>query len=247
MFAVFAPRAGLWPLPRRLALRHDQRMISVFVVEDDPQHQLRYREAISAAPDLHFCGAAGTAREAIGRLSALNPDVLLVDLGLPDANGLEVVRAARRHCPQTEIMVVSIFGDERSLTDAIRAGATGYLLKDTQAHDFAEAIRDVRAGRSPISPALARYLLNAWQAVNGPAGAAAPALRSPVAGADGLSDRETEILQAVSRGLTFAEIGRRLFISPHTVATHVKNIYRKLEAHSKIEALSIARERGLLV
>ena len=180
-------------------------------------------------------------------LATLRPDVLLVDLGLPDTSGLEVVRAARRDCPQTEIMVVSIFGDERSLTEAIRAGATGYLLKDTQAHDFAEAIRDVRAGRSPISPALARYLLNAWQAVNAAPDAATPPVRTQAAGSDGLSERETEILQAVSRGLTFAEIGRRLFISPHTVATHVKNIYRKLEAHSKIEALSIARERGLLV
>ncbi|MDO9359813.1 MAG: response regulator transcription factor [Polaromonas sp.] len=222
-------------------------MISVFVVEDDPQHQQRYREAITAAPDLLFCGAAGTAHEAVDVLAAIRPDVLLVDLGLPDTSGLEVVRAARRDCPQTEIMVVSIFGDERSLTEAIRAGATGYLLKDTQAHDFAEAIRDVRAGRSPISPALARYLLNAWQAVNAAPDAATPPARTQAAGSDGLSERETEILQAVSRGLTFAEIGRRLFISPHTVATHVKNIYRKLEAHSKIEALSIARERGLLV
>ena len=222
-------------------------MISVFVVEDDPQHQQRYREAITAAPDLRFCGAAGTAHEAMDALATLRPDVLLVDLGLPDTSGLEVVRAARRDCPQTEIMVVSIFGDERSLTEAIRAGATGYLLKDTQAHDFAEAIRDVRAGRSPISPALARYLLNAWQAVNAAPDAATPPVRTQAVGSDGLSERETEILQAVSRGLTFAEIGRRLFISPHTVATHVKNIYRKLEAHSKIEALSIARERGLLV
>ena len=222
-------------------------MISVFVVEDNIQHQQRFREAIDAAPDLCFCGASATAGDAMGALATLSPDVLLVDLGLPDASGLEVVRAARRQSPQTEIMVVSIFGDERSLTDAIRAGATGYLLKDTQAHDFAEAIRDVRAGRSPISPALARYLLNAWQAVHAPAAGAPPAVRAPAAAADGLSERETEILQAVSRGLTFAEIGRRLFISPHTVATHVKNIYRKLEAHSKIEALSIARERGLLV
>lgn len=221
-------------------------MISVFVVEDDTQHQQRFREAIDAAPDLCFCGAAGTAGQAIAALATLSPDVLLVDLGLPDASGLEVVRTARRQSPQTEIMVVSIFGDERSLTDAIRAGATGYLLKDTQAHDFAEAIRDVRAGRSPISPTLARHLLNAWQAVHAPVGGVSVA-RPPAAGTDGLSERETEILQAVSRGLTFAEIGRRLFISPHTVATHVKNIYRKLEAHSKIEALSIARERGLLV
>lgn len=214
----------------------------MFVVEDDPLHQQRYSEAIDAAPDLHFCGSAMTAHQAMAALALANPDVLLVDLGLPDASGLEVMHAARRMCPQAEIMVVSIFGDERSLIDAIRAGATGYLLKDTQAHDFAEVIRDVRAGRSPISPTLARYLLDAYH-LNTRAPEALP--RVPVDG-ESLSAREKEILQAVSRGLTFPEIGRRLFISPHTVATHVKNIYRKLEAHSKIEALSIARSRGLL-
>ena len=226
-------------------------MISVFVVEDDLLHQQRYREAIDAAPDLHCCGCASTARDAITAIALANPDVLLVDLGLPDASGLEVMRATRRDCPQTEIMVVSIFGDERSLIDAIRAGATGYLLKDTQTHDFAEVIRDVRAGRSPISPTLARYLLDAYQLStrNMPTPTETKVVTSThgEAGPELLSDREKEILQAVSRGLTFPEIGRRLFISPHTVATHVKNIYRKLEAHSKVQALSIARARGLLV
>eukprot|EP01031_Cornospumella_fuschlensis_P049025 gene49025-60015_t len=137
-------------------------MISVFIVEDDPLHRQRYLEAIDAADDLQCCGCVSTAREAVAALATANPDVLLIDLGLPDASGLEVMQSARRACPQAEIMVVSIFGDERSLIDAIRAGATGYLLKDTQAHNFAEVIRDVRAGRSPISPTLARYLLDAY-------------------------------------------------------------------------------------
>ena len=213
-------------------------MISVYVVEDDPQHRQRYRDAVDSAPDLVWAGSTTTVREAIQAIPSANPDVVLVDLGLPDASGLEVVRSVRRSCPQAEIMVVSVFGDERSLMAAIRAGATGYLLKDTYTVDFVSAIRDVRAGQSPISPTLARYLLAAWRPADRPATAESPQ--------EGLTDRETEILKAVSRGLNQAEIGKRLFISPHTVATHIKNIYRKLEAHSKVEAMNIARERGLL-
>ena len=223
-------------------------MTSVLVVEDDPLHLQRYRETIEAASDMTWCAGVGTAREGIECLS-LQPDVLLIDLGLPDASGLTVVQAARLKCPQSEIMVVSIFGDERSLMDAIRAGATGYLLKDTPALDFVAAIRDVRSGHSPISPSLARHLLNAWRIPTTPAApAGTPAMETTAApeGTDVLSTREIEILRAVSRGLTFVEIGKRSFISPHTVASHVKNIYRKLEAHSKVEAVSIARERGLL-
>lgn len=226
-------------------------MTSVLVVEDDPLHLQRYKETIEAAPDMSWCAGVGTAREGIACL-ALQPDVLLIDLGLPDASGLTVVQAARVQCPQAEIMVVSIFGDERSLMDAIRAGATGYLLKDTPELDFVAAIRDLRAGHSPISPSLARHLLNAWRippaAPNTPSPAAAPPAQDAPApdSADVLSAREIEILRAVSRGLTFVEIGKKSFISPHTVASHVKNIYRKLEAHSKVEAVSIARERGLL-
>jgi DNA-binding NarL/FixJ family response regulator len=213
-------------------------MISVYVVEDDPQHRQRYRDAVDSAPDLDWAGSATTVREAVQAIPLANPDVVLVDLGLPDASGLDVVRSVRRTCPQAEIMVVSVFGDERSLMAAIRAGATGYLLKDTYTVDFVSAIRDVRAGQSPISPTLARYLLAAWRPAERP-----PAVEGPQ---EGLTDRETEILNAVSRGLNQAEIGKRLFISPHTVATHIKNIYRKLEAHSKVEAMNIARERGLL-
>ena len=143
-----------------------------------------------AAPDLDWAGSPTTVRGAVQAIPRANPDVVLVDLGLPDASGLDVVRSVRRTCPQAEIMVVSVFGDERSLMAAIRAGATGYLLKDTYTVDFVSAIRDVRAGQSTISPTLARYLLAARR----------PAERPPAAeGAqEALTDRETEILTAAA-------------------------------------------------
>jgi DNA-binding NarL/FixJ family response regulator len=228
-------------------------MISVYVLEDDEALMRSYRAKIEQSGTLCWAGGAGQAHEAIAALDEVNPDVLLVDIGLPDASGLTVVRAARERCPQAEVMVVSVFGDERTLVEALRAGASGYLLKDSAAQDFVQAIHDVRAGHAPISPSLARHLLNAWQRV---ADAPAPPSDPPPAATGTpsevgaalaeLSRREVEILRAVSRGLTFAEVGERMFISPHTVATHVKNIYRKLEAHSKVQALDIARRRGWL-
>lgn len=230
-------------------------MISVYVVEDDPSLMRSYRVKVEQSGTLHWAGCAGDARSAIAALDEVNPDVLLVDIGLPDASGLTVVRAARQRCPQAEVMVVSVFGDEKSVIDALRAGASGYLLKDSAAGDFVRAIHELRAGQSPISPALARHLLNAWQRVTTSSPSTHTAGMAGTAGTSGadaagpvgeLSSREVEILRAVSRGLTFAEVGERLFISQHTVSTHVKNIYRKLEAHSKVEALNIARRRGWL-
>lgn len=226
---------------------HHRWVISVLAVEDEPAHQQAYEAAVRGAPDLHWAGSFGTAAAGIAALETHNPDVLLVDLGLPDASGLEVIRAARRLCPQAESMVVSVFGDERSLAEAIRSGATGYLLKDTRGPALVAAIRELRAGHSPISPPLARHLLRAYpQTHHEPAAAATGGSDADAPVETPLSRRETEILRAVAQGLTFSEIGERNFISPHTVATHVKNIYRKLEAHSKVQAVQIARGRGLL-
>ena len=199
-------------------------MISVLAVEDDPLHLQSYQDAILATDDLHWCAGVGTVREGIAALAPLNPAVVLVDLELPDGSGLEVVKAVRQQCPKAEVLVVSVFGDEGSLMDAVRAGATGYLLKDAPGPDFVASIRDIHAGRSPISPALARQLLVAYHSE-------APTVvrlddSSTVRTGEGLSERETQVLQAVARGHTYAEIAHRHFISPHTVATHVKNIYR---------------------
>jgi DNA-binding NarL/FixJ family response regulator len=226
----------------RLAVgSHHIGVISVYFVEDDPSHAREFERAIAAATDLSCIGCAGTAARAIQDLQALRPDVLMVDLGLPDGSGLEVIRFARARCPYTEIMVISMFGDEDSLIEAIRAGATGYLLKDALPGDFVASIRDLRAGHSPISPVLARYLLNAYRP-----GAQPQPDPGHASDSRALSEREREVLHCVARGMTFAEIARHAFISQHTVATHVKNIYRKLEAHSKSEAVYLARQRRLL-
>ena len=214
--------------------------ISVAVVEDDPLHRDRFRDNLHADAQLVLAGEYATVAQAQAALGPLQPDVLLVDLDLPDGSGFDVIAHARRASPGTEIMVVSVFGGEANLLRAIEAGATGYLLKDSLPADFNAAIHALRAGESPISPPLARLLLRRHQAA-APAALAPDTPEAPV-----LSRREIDILDLVARGISFGEAAQRLFISPHTVKTHIKNIYRKLEAHSSTHAVYIARQRGLI-
>ena len=224
--------------------------LTVLVVEDNALHAQRYRENLAEDPGLALVGDFATAAEAMAAAAALAPDVALVDLGLPDGSGFDVIRHIRRVSPRTSIMVVSVFGGERNLFEAIEAGASGYLLKDSLPGDFNASIRSLHDGESPISPALARLLLVRMRAAQAPA-AAVPAAESiapaqPAAVESPLSKRETTILEAIARGQSLAEIGEALFISPLTVKTHVRNIYRKLEATSRQHAVYLAQQRGLL-
>lgn len=222
--------------------------VTVAVVEDNPLHAQRYRENLARDPGLVPVAEFASAREAIAGLGALAPDVALVDLGLPDGSGFDVVRHIRQVSPSTSIMVVSVFGGERNLFEAIAAGATGYLLKDSLPEDFNASIHALQAGESPISPALARLLLERLQPGDGVAarGGGLAARSAPADVESPLSRRETTILEAIARGSSIAEIGQALHISPLTVKSHVRSIYRKLEANSRQHAVYLAQQRGLL-
>ncbi|MCW5648515.1 MAG: response regulator transcription factor [Ramlibacter sp.] len=214
--------------------------LDVLLVEDDPAHLARYRDNLSLDPGLRVVGAFEAGRPALQAAASLLPHVALVDLGLPDIEGFDLIRELRRCSPGTDVLVVSVFGSEYHLLTAIEAGATGYLLKDSGPTDFNAAIHALHAGESPMSPSLARHLLRRCIGM----APANPAVAHE--DADLLSRREAAILECVAQGESAAEIGRRLFISPHTVKTHVKNIYRKLETHSRHEAVRVARQRGLI-
>ena len=223
--------------------------ISVILVEDNPLHAQRYKENLSHDRELRLVGEFACAGDAIAHVESLAPDVALVDLGLPDQNGLHVVRHIRERLPDTAVMVVSIFGDERTLIDAIEAGATGYLLKDSNGADFNQCIHALRAGESPISPSLARHLLRRMRPVDDTVRAEAAAdvgVTAKAAAGSPLSKRETTILDAIAHGRAIAEIADELHISPLTVKTHVQNIYRKLEARSRQHAVFLAQQRGIL-
>lgn len=208
----------------------------VSIVEDDPEAKSRLEASIASQPWLALDAAYATGSEALLGLAARAPDVLLVDLGLPDMSGLEVIRwVAKRH-PACDILVVTIFGDESHVMAALEAGARGYLLKGSLTHDIALDIRDVREGGSPLSPGIARQLLARFMPAEGEA-CAKDATLSP---------REREILRTIAKGFSYAETARLLGITVGTVHTHLKRVYRKLAVNSKTEAVFEAGRLGLL-
>ncbi|TFZ07980.1 response regulator [Ramlibacter humi] len=218
---------------------------SVLIVEDESAFLHRFSQAVTADETLRLYGAVASVGAAKALIDADPPDVVLTDLGLPDGSGVEVIRHAVARRPDCDVLVVTMFGDDVHVTDSIAAGATGYLMKDALTERIAEAIREVRAGGAPISPGIARRVLQRFR--DAAAASCATAHSAERATAEGtLTRRETDILRLVAKGLGFAEIGEVLAISPHTVVTHVKRIYRKLAVHSRGEAVYEARMQGLL-
>jgi DNA-binding NarL/FixJ family response regulator len=229
--------------------------ISVLLVEDDIKFRDAFTARILEAPDLKLLAAVGHVSAGLEALRRHAPDVLLVDLDLPDRRGTELIRYAAAHLPDTDVMVVSVFGDEKNVIESIEAGATGYLLKDSDPVDFVEQIRLIHAGGSPISPPIARQLLTRFR-MPAPTSASLevmPTAPSPDAAEAAhphanvtLSDREHSVLSLVAKGFTFPEIAGLLNVSQHTVMTYVKRTYRKLHVSSKTEAVYEARKMGLL-
>jgi DNA-binding NarL/FixJ family response regulator len=212
---------------------------TVMVVEDDPAFLTRFCRIVAQSDDLALLAAVGdlaSARRAIERQA---PDVLLTDLGLPDGSGVELIRETAARHPGTDIMVITVFGDEQHVIASIEAGATGYVLKDSLPEELLGLIAQLRAGGSPISPLIARQLLRRMQ----PAAAPSPAAASVDAV---LSARESEVLGLIAKGFNFGEIARLLDVSPHTITAHVKKIYQKLAVHSRGEAVYEATRMGLL-
>lgn len=217
--------------------------ISIIIVEDEPEFRRRFVQIVENEDSMNLVGVAANKREAQAIVDRENFDVMLIDLGLPDGSGIELIRQVSQKKPDVDIMVVTVFGDEQHVVSSIEAGATGYILKDSAPADVISCIRLLRAGGSPVSPVVARSVL---RAIRNRMGTAAPAARVQGAEQNPLSARETEILQLLAKGMSFNEIGEILGISPHTVTAHIKKIYRKLAVHSRGEAVYEATQMGLL-
>ena len=213
-------------------------LLSVLIVEDDAKFRDAFAQAVECAADMRLAGTADDLAAGCSALDALHPDVLLVDLGLPDGSGITLIRHAQAMQPDCDVMVVTVFGDEQHVLAAIEAGATGYLLKDARPADVAEQIRVLHAGGSPISPVIARRLLTRFGAP-----AAAP---GALPGDAVLSAQERQVLTLSAKGYSYEEIARLMAVSRHTVTTYVKRSYRKLQVHSKTEAVYEARRLGLV-
>lgn len=226
--------------------------VKVVIVEDEPEFLRRFSDAVLAEPALCLSGAVSTVAAACSLIDEVNPDVVLTDLGLPDGHGVDVIRRAVARRPNCDVLVVTMFGDDGNVIDSLAAGATGYLMKDALPEHITTAILQVRDGGSPISPAIARRVLQRFRvSAIAPATATAPRVvagTSTTADAEAspLSQRETEILRLVAKGLSFKDVGHILNISSHTVVTHVKRVYQKLAVHSRGEAVYEANQLGLL-
>lgn len=215
--------------------------ITVALVEDDEPMRERLSRVLQRSTSLSLVFMAATAGQMLHWLRGGSANVVLVDLGLPDQSGLEVIRYCHHHAPATDVMVVSMFGDESSMIRAFEAGARGYLLKDGTEDDLAKHVMNLHAGGSPMTPLIARQLLQRLSVTKD------GSLHSVAEGSAAMmSEREREILLVLSRGYTYAEAGALLSIATSTVQSHVKNIYSKLAVRSKTEAIFEARQMGLL-
>jgi DNA-binding NarL/FixJ family response regulator len=227
-------------------------LIHVALVEDDVHFQNAIVTAIAASPDIRLMSLASTRAQGLQSLQSAPADVLLVDLGLPDGSGIDVIRAAHVQWPTCAVMVCTAFGDEAHVLQSIEAGASGYLLKDSEPDNMLHEIRSLHGGGSPISPLIARQILMRFRAAPAasvaPLASAAPAAApTPAAGEHAvLSAREKEVLELITKGFTADEIARLMQVSQHTVQTYVRRIYSKLNVNSRAEAIYEARHQGIL-
>jgi DNA-binding NarL/FixJ family response regulator len=211
-----------------------------FILEDLPESQAWLSEALTQSfPGIQIDTAftLQEARERLGHSPAKGqsamPDIALIDLGLPDGSGVELIEFIQRRSPATLCIVASIYHDDGHIFPALRAGARGYLLKDQPVAAIVSALTGIAGGQPPLSPAIARRMLSYFQP--------AQSLPDPC-----LTERETEVLRLIAKGMTQAETARLLAISQHTVSGYVKELYRKLNVNSRAEAALLARDMGLV-
>lgn len=214
--------------------------IRVLVVEDQPKILKAQIKLLEPFEDIQIVGQALSGEKALELLDSAQPDVLLLDLGLPQMSGIDVTRAVKESHPNIEILIFTIFDEEEKVTEAIAAGAAGYLLKGTPVEKIVEAIKDVNAGGAVIQPNLARALL---RIIGESANRNAPrpdALESP------LTERELEILQIIAKGLSNNEAATVLGLSKATIRTHLEHIYEKLDVTNRVEAVTEGIRQGII-
>jgi DNA-binding NarL/FixJ family response regulator len=198
---------------------------SIFIVDDHPLVRSGFQQLIAGEPDLNICCEAGSLSEALEAIKTHKPDVAIVDISLPDGNGLELVKRLRVHSPETRILVISMHDEELFAERALRAGVRGYINKQEAAEQVIEAVREILRGKIYLSRNMTEQLLNRVSAGDG-------VERSPVRN---LSDRELEVFDLIGRGMSTGEIADRLHLSVKTIETYRANIKKKLHLKSAAE------------
>ena len=207
--------------------------MKLIIVEDDPILLESLKLILGGEMGITVAGAYGNAEDALRALKKTSPEVMLTDLGLPGMSGIELIKKAKDDMPSLEIMTHTVFEDRENVFAAIKAGASGYILKGSSPREIVEAIYEIHKGGAPMSPKIARKVIHEFQDEN-------------VEDQYILSQRERDIVKCIEQGLTYKEISLRLKISSHTVHTHIKNIYEKLQAKDRGEALVKARKTGII-
>lgn len=219
----------------------------VVIVEDDPNTRAQLADKLETLAQFKVLAACGSVAEAQKALAAEAPDLLLVDLGLPDGTGLDIITAQSERRPDLPILVISVFGDERSVIRAIEAGAQGYLLKSDTSLQIEACLQQLLAGGAPISAPIARYLIKrlrpAAPGKEKEGGDSAPA-RPPEVTL--LSERELEVLQLAAKGYSYQDIAELLEVKVSTVSSYTRRLYQKLSVHSRSEAVFEAMRLGLV-
>jgi DNA-binding NarL/FixJ family response regulator len=214
--------------------------LRVLIADDHALFRRGLQMVLEDEADLEVVGEAGDGAEAVSKAMELMPDVVLMDVRMPKHSGIEATAQIKDSLPHVKILMLTISDEEADLYDAIKAGASGYLLKEISIEEVAEAIRSVWAGQSRLSPSMASKLLSEFQAMSKRAEEPAEP-RVPR-----LTEREMEVLRLVAQGMNNRDISKDLFISENTVKNHIRNILEKLHLHSRMEAVVYAVREKLL-
>jgi DNA-binding NarL/FixJ family response regulator len=225
------PEAGQRPEP-----------IRTMIVDDHALFRRGLEMVLEEEPDIELVGQASDGAEAVEKAAESLPDVVLMDIRMPRSSGIEACRAMKEAAPSAKIIILTISDEEEDLFEAIRAGASGYLLKDIPLDEVAEAVRAVDGGQSLINPSMAGKLLTEFATLARRDGEA----RAQEVPAPKLTDREMQVLKLVARGMNNRDIAKELFISENTVKNHVRNILEKLQIHSRMEAVMVAVREKLI-
>jgi len=214
--------------------------IRVLIADDQPLYRRGLEVVLHTEDNIEVVGEAENGEDAIAKAEELAPDVILMDVRMPRINGIEATQAIRDLVPTTKILMLTVSDEDSDLYEAIKAGASGYLLKEVSVEEVADSIRAVMQGESKITPSMASKLINEFSAI---AKRADDRQRLP---APALTARELEVLKLVAKGMSNREIADELFISENTVKNHVRNILEKLHLHSRMEAVMYALREKLL-
>jgi DNA-binding NarL/FixJ family response regulator len=216
--------------------------IRTMIVDDHALFRRGLEMVLEDEPDIELVGEASDGAEAVERAAEALPDIVLMDIRMPRSSGIEACRAMKAAAPSTKILILTISDEEADLFEAIRAGASGYLLKDIPLDEVADTVRAVYGGQSLINPSMAAKLLAEFAAMAKRDGQE----RAPELPAPRLTDREMEVLKLVARGMNNRDIAKELFIAENTVKNHVRNILEKLQIHSRMEAVMVAVREKLI-